>query len=332
MTPPAPRAVAKPTASPDIDAELLAEISRRYYLEDVSKVDIARSLGLSRFKVARLLEAARATGIVRISVAVPGAVDQSLSAALADRLGLNRCVVLDTTGSDIVGARHQVAAAAAGMLRSIVKEGDLLGLSWSRAVDAMVDTLVNTSAELPRCTVVQVAGSLPTPSGGPATVDLVQRVARLVGGVAHAVHAPLVVDDATVATALRRQPGIRDTLQLVDGLDVSVVAVGAWRPGCSTVWDAVSPAVRQAGVRGGAVAEVTGRLLAADGDPVVSPLDDLVIGASLEQLRRPAERVAIVSGPHRVPATLAAARGGLVTVLVTTGDIARGVLSTQAAP
>ena len=50
---------------------------------------------------------------------------------------------------------------------------------------------------------------------------------------------------SAAVTALRRQPGIADTLALADSLDVSVVAIGAWRSGCSTVWDAVSePAAR----------------------------------------------------------------------------------------
>ena len=47
---------------------LSATVARRYYLEGASKSDIATELGLSRFKVARLLEGARASGIVRIEL------------------------------------------------------------------------------------------------------------------------------------------------------------------------------------------------------------------------------------------------------------------------
>jgi DNA-binding transcriptional regulator LsrR (DeoR family) len=39
---------------------LIASVARRYYLEGRSKVEIAEELGLSRFKVARLLDTARA--------------------------------------------------------------------------------------------------------------------------------------------------------------------------------------------------------------------------------------------------------------------------------
>ncbi len=309
----------------DEDQSLLADIARRYFLADESKVDIAASLGISRFKVARMLALARERGVVRISIVAESAVDRALSDELADHLGLRRCVVVETAGSDS-DTRRQVAAAAAQILPDIVREGDLLGMSWSRAVEAMVEVMT----DLPRCSVVQLAGSIWSTGGGAS--DLVYRAARLAGGVAHAVHAPNVVDDPGVAAALRRQPGISETLQLADGLDVSVVAVGAWRHGCSTIWEAVPQAVRDAGAQAGAVGEVTGRLIDAQGGAVHSPLDDLVIGASLAQLTGASERIALVSGPHRAASTVAAVRAGLVTTLVTNADVARAVLQSPAFP
>lgn len=299
--------------------ELLADIARRYYLDDVSKVDIGHSLGLSRFKVARCLDLARARGIVKISVATPATVNAPLSEQLAERLGLAGCLVVEATGG-VRSAREQVAAAAAGALPGLLDDGDLLGLTWSRTVERMVDLL----SELPHCSVVQLAGSF-SPAYGDG-LDLVHRAARLSGGVAYAVPAPLVVDEPGVAAALRRQPGIADTLRMADGLDVSVVSIGAWQAGCSTVWDAVPASVQDAGRQAGAVAEVSGRLLDADGAPVESMLDHLVVSASVEQLRRPAQRMAMVSGADRAVPTVAAVRAGLVSTLVTTAHVARAIL------
>jgi DNA-binding transcriptional regulator LsrR (DeoR family) len=249
-----------------------------------------------------------------------------LSASLAAALRLPRCVVTHTSGSP-EQIRDQVAEAAARTVMSLVRDGDLLGLTWSRAVDAMVDRL----GQLPACTVIQMAGSLHSPAGGGSTMDLARRAAALAGGTAHAVHAPLVVDDIAAVTALRRQPGIADTLALADGMDVSVVAIGAWRAGCSTVWDAVSDQVREQGLAGGAVAEVSGHLLDGDGKLVESPLEQMVIAVSLDQLRGPSERVALAAGPHRASAVIAAVRAGLVSTLVTTTDLAREILRLLAA-
>ncbi|MDP9417042.1 MAG: transcriptional regulator, partial [Actinomycetota bacterium] len=62
-------------------AELVttATVARRYYLEGKSKVEIADELRLSRFKVARLLDTALATGLVRIEIGYPGSIDVDLS-------------------------------------------------------------------------------------------------------------------------------------------------------------------------------------------------------------------------------------------------------------
>ena len=57
---------------------LAASIARRYYLDGRSKIEIADEFGLSRFKVARLLDAARESGLVRIEIRHPGQIDVDL--------------------------------------------------------------------------------------------------------------------------------------------------------------------------------------------------------------------------------------------------------------
>src|SRR4028118_1675276 len=69
---------------------LTASVARRYYLDGRSKVEIADEFGLSRFKVARLLDAARASGLVRIEIRHQGGIDVALSARLGGRFGLQQ--------------------------------------------------------------------------------------------------------------------------------------------------------------------------------------------------------------------------------------------------
>src|SRR6266545_4491440 len=79
---------------------LTATVARRHYLEGASKSDIATELGLSRFKVARLLERARATGIVRIELESRGEINLDLSVRLRAAYGLRHCVVIDCPDDD----------------------------------------------------------------------------------------------------------------------------------------------------------------------------------------------------------------------------------------
>ena len=66
-----------------------AVIARRYYLEGRTRVEIAEEFGLSRFKVARMLEEALESGMVEITIHDPGSIDVGLSTELQRRYSLS---------------------------------------------------------------------------------------------------------------------------------------------------------------------------------------------------------------------------------------------------
>src|SRR5438477_6893783 len=80
---------------------LAARVAREFYLEGVSKVDIADRLGISRFRVARLLDSARDAGMVRIEIGLPGGLlDAGLSAELCSAFGLRHAFVFHFPDND----------------------------------------------------------------------------------------------------------------------------------------------------------------------------------------------------------------------------------------
>jgi len=95
---------------------LMASVARRYYLDGQSKIEIAEHTKLSRFKVARLLEKARATGLVRIEIGFAGPIDVQLSDRLQEAYGLRTSVVLDVPDDDLVGLRGQLGRTTAELL------------------------------------------------------------------------------------------------------------------------------------------------------------------------------------------------------------------------
>src|ERR1700744_4736091 len=64
---------------------LAASAPRRYYMDGASKSDIAAEFGISRFKVARVLDGARSSGLVRIGLHYEGDIDLGLSMELGGR-------------------------------------------------------------------------------------------------------------------------------------------------------------------------------------------------------------------------------------------------------
>ena len=308
----------------DGPAELVlqAAVARRHYLQNQSKVEIADELGISRFKVARLLESARERGLVRIEIVRQGALDVDASAQLQERYGLDHAVVVDVADQDAGAIRQQLGRAAADLLAEVLDDGDVLGLPWSRNVHAVVGALT----ALPRVDVVQLTGAIALPDFDSSAVDIVRRAARLSGGRAHVFYAPFVLDTKASADALRRQPAVSQGLEAAHRVTHAVVGVGLWAAGESTIHDLLDPteraALRDSGVHG----ELAGVFFDERGKPLRPKVAARLMTVDPPVLEAIPEVIAVVSGESKTPAVRAALEGGLVQGLVVDAPLARALL------
>jgi DNA-binding transcriptional regulator LsrR (DeoR family) len=301
---------------------LAARVARQYYLEGVSKIDIADSLGISRFRVARLLDSARETGMVRIEIGWPGAtLDADLSAELCSAFGLKHAFVFNFPDEE-EPLRRRLGEAAGQVLMDLIQPGDVLGLSWSRTLSGLTAAMTR----LPPCPIVQLTGAVPPPDGRDL-LELVRSVARVGGGPAHVFYAPMLLDDAQTAAAIRRQGDIAEAAALVHSVTIAVVSIGAWAPGMSTIYDAITPAEREELTALGVRAELAGVCIGEDGRPVATPLDDRMIVTPGPALARIPFVLSVAWGGAKSPAVWSAIRGGLVHGLVTHTSLARALLS-----
>lgn len=304
-------------------AELVqaAAMARRFYLEGKSKIQIADEFGVSRFKVARVLETALERDLVRIEIRVPAELDAERSDALRARYGLRHAVVVESPTESAVSESAVDAAAdpenlgevAAGLLGELVTDGDVLGLAWGRSTIHMATAL----RQLPPCTVVQLTGVYDAGTADRGSVEAVRRAAEVAGGEAHPIYAPMLLPDSATAAALRSQTGIARAFEYFDKVTVAAVSIGSWEPGISTVHDMLSDEERDHYSSLGVAAEMSSHLFDAEGRRIGRDLGDRCITVEPERLRRVPEVVAIAGGLRKAAAIDAVLRSGLVTSLVT---------------
>jgi HAMP domain-containing protein len=153
-----------------------AVIARRYYLEGRTRVEIAEEFGLSRFKVARVLEEALESGMVEITIHDPGSIDVEVSTALQRRYSLQHAYAVAADATNTADRVEAVAKAMAELLQSIVRPGDVIGVDCGRTMTHIAPYL----NDLPQCDVVQLtglAGALTTNGA-----DLARRISAAAGG------------------------------------------------------------------------------------------------------------------------------------------------------
>jgi len=301
---------------------LLATVARRHFLDGRSKVEIAEEFGVSRFKVARLIDEARERGIVHIEICHVDGIDVDLSARLQEKFQLRHAVVVDTPRDDPADLRQHLGRAAADLLAEVTTPEDVLGLAWARSVSAMARAL----PRLPPVPVVQLTGALSFQDGDFSSIDLVRDVARAAGGPAYVFYAPFTVRDAATARALREQPEVAQAFSQLPRVTKAVAGVGFWGPGESTLYDSADEHDRQALRRLGVCADISGVFLSADGEPIKTDLTQRMIGIDAEQMRAIPEVIVIAFGMAKVPAMHAVLRSGLIDGVVTHTALAQALL------
>ena len=132
--------------------------------------------------------------------------------------------------------------------------------------------------------------------------------------------------DAATATAIRRQGDIAEAFALIPSVTIAVVSIGAWGPGLSTIYDAVTPPERDALTALGVRAELAGVFIGADGGPLATPLDSRMIVTPAALFTGIPFVLGVAYDAAKSSAVRAAIRGGLVHGLVTHTELARRLL------
>jgi DNA-binding transcriptional regulator LsrR (DeoR family) len=310
----------------------MAVACRLYYVHRLRQRDIGVRLGISQARVSRLLQQASEHGFVRTDVAVPTGLQPELEEELERGFGLQEAHVVEVPAGT-TDLAPLLGRAAAGYLVEAGITGRTVGFtSWSTTLQELAAAL----PEQPRTGtsyVVEMLGDLGSPALQHAAARSTQALARALGAEPVFLRTPGVALTPGLRASALVDPYVRRALTLLDDLDVAFIGVGPVDVhSVLTPDDHYFSAAQLATARdAGAVGQIDQRLLGPDGLPVVTALDDLVVGATLEQVRNARRRVVVAGGASKLVALEAALRGGWIDVLVVDRPTAQG-LADRATP
>jgi len=311
----------------DQEEELLVRLAWLYYVGGHSQEEISAQLGISRFKILRMLSKARDTGIVKISIEHRSAETHRLADLLSRRFGLVECIVTPPLGAtrdpqqDEARARRAVGISAAAFLSRRLQppNAPVIGLAWGRTIAAMVDEMpiVNNSA----ARFVSLMGSL-SRTARTNPFEVVQKLAEICGGEAYVLPAPFIADSEEDHDIIMAQSLVRETLALARKADFYIASFGD----CSK-----NSFIHQHGllrsaeidevIGSGAVADMLGKFFDAEGQPVPNRLNSRTPGISIEDMAAH-EIVLLAAGLAKAKAAAALLRSGLISRLIVDGDLA----------
>jgi len=126
------------------DSALAYRIARYYYLDNLSQSEIAQMEQISRSTVSRMLDKARASGMVAIDIKMPvSPLIDKLEADLKAALGLSRVIVVPASVSECSESTDEtvvqdLASIAATHMTELLDGCKVIGLGWGRTVYSTV--------------------------------------------------------------------------------------------------------------------------------------------------------------------------------------------------
>jgi DNA-binding transcriptional regulator LsrR (DeoR family) len=299
------------------ELRLITKVAHLYHERNLKQSDIAEQLDLSQATVSRLLKRAKKEEIVRTVVSIPPGAYPDLEEKLQCLYNLKDAVVVDCANDD--DPIREIGAAAAYYLETSLKQKEVIGISsWSGTLLATVDAMHPLSRSI-AARVIQILGGVGNPSAEVHAARLTGRLAALVNGETVFLPAPGVVGSADSMRVLLDDQFVQESLALFDQITLALVGVGSVSPShlLASSGNVFSSEELDVLRQHGAVGDVCLRFFDQAGKPVVTPLNERVIGIGLEQLKRVDRSVGIAGGRRKHKAIRGALTGGWINVLIT---------------
>ena len=295
----------------------ITKVARLYHLHGARQAAIAQQLNISQAGVSRLLRLAEEAGIVQTVVLAPEGLHPELEENLIRAYGLEHVVISDNPSRET--EIPQVLGAAAARLFAKELQGQTLGFtSWSVTLREMARLLpLNNASNITH--VVEMLGDLGSPMLQHEATLATLQLANSLGAEAVFLRTPGVTNSAQLRDAALGDAHVNRAMEYLDKVDVAFLGLGpANFHGPLEEHDNFFTSDQLAKVRkAGAAGQLHQRFITAEGAPLDTPLEKVVVGISLAQLRRVKKRVLVAGGPSKHTALLAALRGRWAHTLVT---------------
>ncbi len=299
------------------DQRLMLQAARLYYEDNHTQDEIARTLKTSRPMVSRLLQQARAEGIVQIKIIDSNARHNALEKRLLSSFHLSDAIVVPTEDDAPDRTRRRLGRAAARYLERKLQNGDTVGIGWGRTLYEVVREL--EPRRKARITAVPLIGGLGQIAPVFQVHELARALAEAVGGEWQNFYVPALAESDEMAKRLLDSTDVRQVTALWENLNLALVGIGNVDFDAEMQMLFVNYLDKQTQARlrdAHAEGDICVRFFDVDGKPCLDAVRGIV-GITLEQLRRTRCIVGVAGGDSKANAILGALRGRHIDVLVT---------------
>ncbi len=300
------------------------QVAELYFEDSLSQAKIAKSMGISRPTVSRLLQFAKDSGLVKIQIINPLVDAKLLSEKLKLRYGVDCHVVPNNYGGYQL-LLDSVGQYAADFISKVVESGDVLGLGWGQTIHSVTQKM--TIQEATGVRVVELKGSLSYSQEKTWAYESVNELAQAYHTRPEYLPLPVIFDNQTTKEMVEQDRHIKHILDLGKQSDVAVYTVGTVRSEALIFQLGYLSEREKRRVQSEAIGDVFSRFIDQDGRVVDRQLDNRTIGIHLEDLKQKNYSVLVATGNQKASGVRAVLKAGYANHVIIDQSLAQVLLA-----
>ncbi|HWO98554.1 MAG TPA: sugar-binding transcriptional regulator [Bacillus sp. (in: firmicutes)] len=309
---------------PDIYNEnMLIKAAWYYYKENLTQNEIANLLDISRTKVVRLLEKARAEGIVQFQIKGHERNCLSMEKEFKDIFSIRDAFIIPVP-LDQTELSNSLSKAAAQYLQNKLQPNDIIGLGWGKAVSRTIDFL--SMEPNSNISVVTLTGGVnyylhnrQSQDGG---MEKFQEI--------HVIPAPFLASTEEMAHIFLTEPSIKEILDLAKLSKYNVVGIGGVYPDATIIQEEKMTINELTFIKQQqAVGDILGQFYDKHGRVLDLPHHNRLIGTPLSTLKELNHVIAVAGGDKKIEAIYGALKGNYIHTMITDEATAAALINME---
>lgn len=315
---------------------LIIKVSYMYYISGLSQNEIAKELNISVTTVSRLLKKGREKNVIEFVIRDPFVKCLKQEKKLKTIFGLKDVVIAPAVDIQSVGedskeskdnVKKLVALEAARYLQRIIKEDDVLGITWGSTIYYMINYL-NPAQRIP-ATFVTLHGSLSYYVNEWDVRTLIRRIAKAFSGKNYSLPTNALMSSSKLAQMLKREKDVKKVYEMFKKINISISGMGSLYPELNSILskpDYLSPKDLKNLQNKNVVGDIALHFFDRNGIECQTDLIDRTISMNFEDFKKIDQKITIASGVEKAYTAYSALKGHLIDTLIVDNQLAEKIL------
>ncbi|WP_298845322.1 sugar-binding transcriptional regulator [Clostridium sp.] len=289
-------------------------VARLYYESQYSQNQIAESLKISRPTVSKLLNYAREHGYVTIQINDPANISDDLSIALKEKYNLGTVIIAYAPLNNNEEIKKHIGRAAAEYLNNIVKDDDIIGISWGTTMYSIASQLVDK--KLKGVQVVQLKGGLSHTHISTYASEVNKLFTNAFHANGRSLPLPLIFDTPELKKITEKDSHINQIIQMGKQANIAIFSVGTVKDDALLFRLGYFNKEEIKSIQDHAVGDVCSRFFNNKGEICDEKINSRIVGIELDELKKKEQTILVAGGERKIDALNVALTSKIANTLV----------------